>query len=141
MSVYLDKHTTDQSTANLSVQGGLNNSVSLSEFEKGLKEFRMEALHANSPQARSRIKWLFRTLQDRLVKAIRLREIRTIEKGNRFLEGFLPLYNKREDTELWTEMRKSIVAQMVRSFFDGGYLYTLKPIKECVDRRQDNLYA
>jgi hypothetical protein len=98
MSMNLDKHPTGQSTAKLSVQGGSNNSVSLSEFEKGLKELRMETLHANSPQAKSRIKWLFRTLQDRWVKATRLREIRTIEKGNRFLEGFLPLYNKREDT-------------------------------------------
>jgi hypothetical protein len=47
MSVYSDKHTTDQSTAKLSIQGGLNNSVPLSEFEKGLKELGMEGLHAN----------------------------------------------------------------------------------------------
>lgn len=43
MSVYSDKHTTDQSTAKLSIQGGLNNSVPLSEFEKGLKELGMES--------------------------------------------------------------------------------------------------
>src|SRR3972149_5368209 len=33
VSMDLDKHPTDQSTAKLSVQGGLNNSVSFSEFE------------------------------------------------------------------------------------------------------------
>ena len=66
----------------------------LSEFEKGLKELGMEALHANSPQAKDRLKWFFRTLQDRLVKEIRLRGIRTIEEGNRFLEASLPPYHK-----------------------------------------------
>jgi hypothetical protein len=61
MSVYSDKHTTDQSTAKLSIQGGFNNSVPLSAFEKGLKELGMEALHgANSLQAKNRLKWLFR---------------------------------------------------------------------------------
>jgi hypothetical protein len=45
MSVYSDKHTTDQSTAKLSIQGGLNNSMPLSAFEKGLKELGTEALH------------------------------------------------------------------------------------------------
>jgi len=94
MSVYLDKHTTDQLTAKLSSQGGLNNSVPLSEFEKGLKELGMEALHANSLQAKGGLKWFFRMLQDRLVKEMRLRGIRTIEEGNRFLEVSLPLYNK-----------------------------------------------
>jgi hypothetical protein len=90
MSVYLDKHTTDPSTAKLSIQGRLI-SVSLSEFEKGLREFGMEALHANSPHAKDRLKRFFRTLQDRLAKEMYLREIRTIEEGNRFLEASLPL--------------------------------------------------
>jgi hypothetical protein len=94
MSVYLDKHTTDQSMANLSTQGGLNNSVLLSEFEKGLKELGMEALHTNSLQAKDRLKWFFRRSQDRLVKEIRLRGVRTIEEGNWFLEASLPLPNK-----------------------------------------------
>jgi hypothetical protein len=94
MSVYSDKHTTDQSTAKLSIQGGLNNSVPLSEFEKGLKELGMEALHANSLQAKNRLKWLFRTLQDQLVKEMRLRGVRTIEEGHWFLEASLPLYHK-----------------------------------------------
>jgi len=60
ISEYSDKHTTDQSTAKLSIQGGLNNSGPLSDFEKGLKEFGMEALHANSLQAKNRLAWLFR---------------------------------------------------------------------------------
>jgi hypothetical protein len=93
MSVYLDNHTTDPSTTKLSIQGGLI-SVPLSEFEKGLKELGMEALHTNSPHAKDRLKRFFRTLQDRLAKEMCLREIRTIEEGNRFLEASLLLYHK-----------------------------------------------
>ena len=35
----------------------------------------------------------------------------------------------RGDTEIWVGLRKSIVGQMVRSFFAGWYLDTLKPVK------------
>ncbi len=67
----------------------------LSEFERALRELGVELSHAHSPQAKGRIERLFRTLQDRLVKEMRLRGIRSIEEGNRFLEEYLPLYNKR----------------------------------------------
>ena len=55
----------------------------------------VEVIHANSPQAKGRIERLFKTLQDRLVKEMRLRGIKTIEQGNKFLEQYLPRYNKR----------------------------------------------
>jgi hypothetical protein len=35
----------------------------------------------------------------------------------------------RGDAEIWVGLRKSIVGQMVGSFFDGGYLSPLKPVK------------
>ncbi len=95
MSVYLDKHTTYKSTAKPTIQEELNNTGALSEFERALKELGVELIHANSPQAKGRIERLFKTLQDRLVKEMRLREIRGIEEANRFLEEYLPLYNKR----------------------------------------------
>ena len=93
MSAYLDKQTTDQSMAKLSIQGGLNNGVPLSEFEKGPKELGGSP-HTNSLQAKDRLKWLFRTPQDRLVKEKRLRGVWTIDEGNGFLEVSLPLPNK-----------------------------------------------
>jgi len=95
MSVYLDKHTTYKSTAKPTIQDELNNTQPLSEFERALKELGVEVIHANSPQAKGRIERLFGTLQDRLVKEMRLREIRTIAEANRFLEEYLPIYNSR----------------------------------------------
>ena len=95
MSVYLDKYKTYKSTAKPSIQDELNDLEPLSDFERALKELGVEVLHANSPQAKGRIERLFGTLQDRLVKEMRLRRIRTLEEGNQFLEEYLPLYNRR----------------------------------------------
>jgi len=95
MRVYLDKHSTYKSTAKPTIEDELNGVGPLSEFERALRELRVEVSHAHSPQAKGRIERLFRTLQDRLVKEMRLRGIRTIEEGNQFLEEYLPLYNKR----------------------------------------------
>jgi hypothetical protein len=95
MKVYLDKHSTYKSTAKPTIEDELNDVGPLSEFERALRELGVEVSHAHSPQAKGRIERLFRTLQDRLVKEMRLRGIRTIEEGNQFLEEYLPLYNKR----------------------------------------------
>jgi hypothetical protein len=95
MRVYLDKHSTYKSSAKPTIEDELNDVGPLSEFERALRELGVEVSHAHSPQAKGRIERLFRTLQDRLVKEMRLRGIRTIEEGNQFLEEYLPLYNKR----------------------------------------------
>jgi|SRR5271157_2504037 len=95
LKVYLDKHSTYKSTAKATIEEQLEGVEPLSEFEKALKELGVEVSHAHSPQAKGRIERLFRTFQDRVIKEMRLRGIRTIEEGNPFLEKYLPLYNKR----------------------------------------------
>jgi hypothetical protein len=95
MKVYLDKHTTYKSTAKPSIQDELDQVEPLSQFERALKELGVEVIHAHSPQAKGRIERLFGTLQDRLVKEMRLRGIRTLEEANQFLKDYLPLYNRR----------------------------------------------
>lgn len=95
LKVYLDKHSTYKSTAKATIEEQLEGVEPLSEFERALKELGVEVSHAHSPQAKGRIERLFRTFQDRVIKEMRLREIKTIEEGNQFLEKYLPLYNKR----------------------------------------------
>jgi transposase-like protein len=95
MKVYLDKHTTYKSTAKPTIQDELDNIEPLSQFERALKELGVEVIHAHSAQAKGRIERLFRTFQDRVVKEMRLRGIRTLEAANQFLAEYLPLYNKR----------------------------------------------
>ncbi len=94
-SIYLDKHSTYKLTGKASVEAQLRGEELLSEVERALKELGVRVIHADSPQAKGRIERLFRTFQDRLVKEMRLVGVSSIEDGNRFLEGYLPVYNKR----------------------------------------------
>jgi len=92
MSVYLDRHTTYKSSKK---HTEWENVESLSQFERALKELGVEVIHALSPQAKGRIERLFGVLQDRLVKEMRLRGIKTKEEANAFLEEYLSRYNER----------------------------------------------
>lgn len=69
---------------------------SLTQFGRALKELEIELLWANSPQAKGRVERANKTLQDRLVKEMRLAGIRDIERANEFLEGgFWESYNQK----------------------------------------------
>lgn len=94
-SVYLDKHTIYRSPKEPTVEEQLQNRWPQSQFERALAELGVQVIHANSPQAKGRIERLFKTLQDRLVKEMRLAHIQTLEEANRFLKGFLARYNRR----------------------------------------------
>ena len=95
LKVYLDKHTTYKSNGQPTLEEELAGIEPLSEFERALKELGVEVLHAHSPQAKGRIERFFGTLQDRLVKEMRLRGIQTIEEANLFLEQYWPTYNRK----------------------------------------------
>lgn len=94
-SVYLDKHSTYKSTAKPTVEDELSGQEHLSQFERALKELGVEVIHANSPQAKGRVERVFRTLQDRLVKELRLKNSRTKDEANKVLEEYLPEFNRR----------------------------------------------
>ena len=94
-SMYLDKHTTYKSNGKPTKEDELNNRKPLSQFERACKELGVDVIHANSPQAKGRIERLFKTFQDRLIKEMRLRRIKTKEEANKFLDEYLPIYNKR----------------------------------------------
>jgi len=86
MSVYFDRHTTYKSPAEPSVEEEINEVEPLSEFGRALAELGVKRIHAYSPQAKGRVERLFETLQDRLVKELRLLGINTIQEANKFLE-------------------------------------------------------
>jgi len=95
MSLYMDKHTTYKATGEPSIEEQLNGTEPMSEFGRALKELGVELIHAHSPQAKGRVERLFGTLQDRLVKEMRLRGISSIVEANAFLTEYLPIYNRR----------------------------------------------
>jgi len=66
------------------------------QIGRALSELDVEYIPAHSPQAKGRVERLFGTLQDRLVKALRLANIGRIEAANEFLQKpFLPEFNRR----------------------------------------------
>ncbi len=95
--IYCDRHAVykaeRQSPTILEQLEGLDEGMT--NFQRALKELDVELIHAYSPQAKGRIERLFRTLQDRLVKEMRLAGICTKSEANRFLEKYLPHFNKR----------------------------------------------
>jgi transposase len=64
-------------------------------FSRAMKELGVELIYANSPQAKGRVERSFQTLQDRLIKLMRLDSISSIEEGNNYLKKFKEDYNKR----------------------------------------------
>jgi hypothetical protein len=95
LAVYADKHTTYQSPAPPTVDEQLAGVTPTSQFGRALSELGVELIPAHSPQAKGRVERLFKTVQDRLVKELRLAGVSTLEAANRFLDGYLPIYNRR----------------------------------------------
>jgi transposase len=94
-SVYTDKHTTYRALGEPTVAQQLAGEKPQSQFERALAELGVTVIHAHSPQAKGRVERLFKTLQDRLVKDLRLAGLATIEAANQFVETWLPRYNRR----------------------------------------------
>lgn len=91
-SIYLDKFSTYKMTQKIA----LENHDLKTQFQRAMDELQIEPIFANSPQAKGRVERLFGTLQDRLVKELRLNNISTIKEANDFLEKtFIPNFNAK----------------------------------------------
>lgn len=91
LSIYLDKF----STYKINHRNATDNADLMTQFQKAMKHLNVEVINANSPEAKGRVERLFGTLQDRLVKELRLAGISTIKDGNKFLKVFIPKFNSR----------------------------------------------
>jgi len=68
----------------------------LTLIRRALDALEIELILALSPQAKGRVERLFKTLQDRLVKELRVAKVTSMEDANRFLdEKFLPFWDAR----------------------------------------------
>jgi len=65
------------------------------QFARALYELNVEGICANTSQAKGRVERAHLTLQDRLVKELRLRGISTLEDANAFAAEFMADYNAR----------------------------------------------
>jgi len=91
-AIYLDKF----STYKVNHKSAVDNEELMTQFRRAMAELGVRVINANSPEAKGRIERLFGTLQDRLVKEMRLANIKDTTAANDFLkETYLPEHNKR----------------------------------------------
>jgi transposase len=96
LAEYTDKNSIFRMTGAAAIAEQLRGAAARSQFGRALSELGIEWIAAQSPPAKGRIERLFKTLQDRLVKEMRLAGIDTIEAANHFLETrFLPEWEQR----------------------------------------------
>lgn len=70
------------------------------QFQRAAEQLHIDLITAHSPEAKGRVENKFKTLQDRLVKEMRLRGISTIKEANRyFQEEFIPWFNAKYGKE------------------------------------------
>lgn len=67
----------------------------MTQFGRAMKELDIEIICANTPQAKGRVERANQTLQDRLVKELRLRGISSIEAANEYAPEFITDFNHR----------------------------------------------
>lgn len=91
-AIYLDKF----STYKVNHKNAIDNEELMTQFKRAMTELGIEVINANSPEAKGRVERLFGTLQDRLVKELRLLDIKDRDAANTFLKTtYLPDHNKR----------------------------------------------
>jgi hypothetical protein len=95
LAIYLDKHSTYKTTRQADMDELLRGVQAETQFERALGELGIQVIHAHSPQAKGRVERVFKTLQDRLVKEMRLAGVKSLEEANAFLERYLDAFNRR----------------------------------------------
>ncbi len=69
--------------------------LGITQFTRAMQQLDIELLYANTPQAKGRVERANQTLQDRLVKEMRLRGISTLAAGNAYAPEFIADFNAR----------------------------------------------
>ncbi len=93
----------------------------MTQFGRALAELNIEILCANSSQAKGRVERANHTLQDRLVKELRIASISDTTSGNAFLPGFVEPFNERfsigaANRPGQTELAKGLAGQYVELY-------------------------
>jgi transposase len=91
MAFYSDKH----SVFRVAREGTSGREAGVTQFGRALGQLGIDIICANTPQAKGRVERMNRTLQDRLVKELRLRRISNVADGNAFLPAFIEDFNRR----------------------------------------------
>lgn len=89
LGIYSDRH---------SIFGGADQ-IKNAQLVRAFRELGIEGILARSAQAKGRVERANRTLQDRLIKEMRLRNISSIEEANDFLKKYIDVHNEKFSKE------------------------------------------
>ncbi|MBU4347693.1 ISNCY family transposase [Patescibacteria group bacterium] len=118
VSIYLDKF----STYKINHPAAVDNQDLMTQFERAMNQIGVQPITAHSPEAKGRVERMFETLQDRLVKELRLAGITTITEANKFLEEYIPKFNAKfavvpqKNKNLHREINKDLKEKLPQIF-------------------------
>lgn len=92
---YTDKHGVFRVNTTKGKSAGLGDSNGLTQFGRAMEELAIGCIFAESAEAKGRVERVNQTLQDRLVKEMRLLGINTMEQGNVYLPEFIEKFNRK----------------------------------------------
>jgi len=95
LAFYCDKHGVFRVNTRRGGTSDTKDSNGLTQFGRAMAELRIEPIFADTPQAKGRVEKVNRTLQDRLVKELRLMGKNTLAEGNDYLPEFTQDFNRR----------------------------------------------
>ena len=90
VAFYSDKHSIFRLTNSAATTAG-----GVTQFARAMSELDIQVICANSPQAKGRVERANQTLQDRLVKELRLQGISNAERANAYAPQFMADFNRR----------------------------------------------
>jgi hypothetical protein len=150
IALYTDKHSAFRNnTASANGDG-------MTHLGRALDRLNIDLICANSPQAKGRVERVNATLQDRLVKAMRLHRICTIEQANTFLPSYMAQHNRRfakppldprdlhrplashEDLEaemVWREQR-TVTAALTLHYNKAMFILEPSPVAQALARKK-----
>lgn len=92
---YVDKHGIFRVNTTKGKSADTSDSNGLTQFGRAIEELSIGFIFAESAEAKGRVERVNQTLQDRLVKEMRLRGICTMEQGNVYAMEFIEIFNRK----------------------------------------------
>ena len=110
-ALYVDRDSIYEITRDSTVDEALRDVGPLTQFGRAMETLGVELVLAHSPQAKGRVERRHGVFQDRLVKAMRLKKITTLEVANQYLDDeFIDDMNERFHVEAKspTDLHRSV---------------------------------
>ncbi len=124
LAIYADRHSIFRVNNSNKGSASRYDEINETQFQRILRELDIELISAYSPQAKGRVERAFETLQDRLIKEMRLEGISSIKEGNKFLTSYFKTFNSKFAVKPTSEK------DVHRELLPGTELETIMCLKE-----------